>query len=81
VDITLEDDVLTIAGRQEADAPAGLELLHRGYETGVFRRSFTLGAEVDRAGINARLAGGVLEIMLPKAEKVRPRKIAVQGGA
>jgi len=79
-DITLEDDVLAIAGRQEAAPPAGYELLHQGYETGVFRRTFTLGAHIDRAGIKARLENGVLEIVLPKAEEVRPKKIAVESG-
>jgi len=80
VDITLEDDVLTLTGRQESAEPEGFELLYRGYASGVFRRSFTLGTEIDRAGIKAKLNNGVLEIVLPKAERVRPRKIAIDSG-
>lgn len=68
VDVMLEDDVLTLTGSQEAQEPARHELLYRGHWPGVFRRSFTLTTEVDRAKIKARIRHGVLEVVLPKAE-------------
>lgn len=78
VDITLENDVLTLTGHPQGDAPSGYECLYRGYEPGVFRRSFTLTTEVDRSKINAKLRHGVLRVLLPKAEEAQPRKIKVQ---
>ena len=78
VDITLEDDVLTLSGVQEAAEPEGLSPLYRGYDTGVYRRTFRLDTRVDRAGIKARLANGVLQVVLPKAEEAKPRKITVE---
>ena len=81
VDITLEDDVLTLTGCQKPVDRPGYSLLYRGYGTGIFRRSFTLSADIDRDSIKARLANGVLNVTLPKAAKAQPRKIAVEAGA
>ncbi|HOW98882.1 MAG TPA: Hsp20/alpha crystallin family protein [Kiritimatiellia bacterium] len=78
VDVMLEDDVLTLTGSQEAQEPARHELLYRGHWPGVFRRSFTLTTEVDRAKIKARIRHGVLEVVLPKAEAAQPKRIKVE---
>ena len=80
VDVTLENDILTITGVQAAGDPQGKECLHRGYRTGVWRRSFTLTADVDHGKIQARITNGVLKVLLPKAEQSRPRRIAVEAG-
>jgi HSP20 family protein len=81
VDVTLENDILTLTGVQATGDPQGKECLHRGYRTGVWRRSFTLTADVDHGKIQARIANGVLKVLLPKAEQARPRRIAVEAGA
>ncbi|NLE67655.1 MAG: Hsp20/alpha crystallin family protein [Lentisphaerae bacterium] len=78
VDVSLEDNVLTITGCQAADEAEGYDLVHRGYREGMFRRAFTLTDEIDRGRIRARMAQGVLRLILPKAEKSKPRKIAVE---
>lgn len=78
VDVTLEDNVLTLTGSQQAQEPEGHELLYRGHWPGVFRRSFTLTTEVDRERIKARIRHGVLEVMLPKAEAAQPKRIKVE---
>lgn len=78
VDVMLEDDVLTLTGSQEAQEPSPHELLYRGHWPGVFRRSFTLTTEVDRAKIKARIRHGVLEVVLPKAEAAQPKRIKVE---
>lgn len=80
VDITLEDDVLTLIGHQDNEAPENLELVYQGYTPGIYRRSFTLGVAVDRKKINAKINNGVLTLQLPKAEEAKPRKIAVTAG-
>ncbi|MBU1693940.1 MAG: Hsp20/alpha crystallin family protein [Verrucomicrobia bacterium] len=78
VDVTLEDDVLTLTGSQQVQEPEGHELLHRGHWPGVFRRSFTLTTEVDREKIKARIRHGVLEVVLPKAKETQPKRIKVE---
>jgi len=78
VDITLEEGVLTITGYAQTEEPANEEPLYRGYETGVFRRAFTLGADVDPEKIHARISNGVLRVELGKAEKAKRRQIPVQ---
>lgn len=80
VDVTLESDVLTITGHQDGEEPEGHDLLYRGFRPGVFRRSFMVSADIDHAKITAGISNGVLEVVLPKAAKAQPRKIAVQAG-
>lgn len=78
LDVTLENDVLTLSGTAaRAEAPDG-EWVHRGFHPGVFRRTFVLTADVNREGIVARLSQGVLEVELPKAVEVQPKRIPVQ---
>lgn len=79
VDITLENDVLTIQGRSGVEAPQGLEPAYAEYSAGDYRRSFSLAAErIARDGIEASVKNGVLKVTLPKAEAAKPKKIAVK---
>ena len=80
VDVSLENNVLTLTGCQDVKEPGNHELLYRDYRPGAFRRSFTLSADINHAGIKAKLNNGVLQVILPKAEKAQPRKIKVEVG-
>jgi HSP20 family protein len=77
VDITLENQNLTIAAqRQEEKEKKGDLLLHeRRYRQ--FLRSFTLPPTVDEKSVDAKLNDGVLTITLNKREETKPRKVAV----
>jgi HSP20 family protein len=81
VDITLENQTLSISAERKEEAKAGEEkkgdlLLHeRRYRR--FLRSFTLPPTVDEQTVNAKLADGVLTITLNKREESKPRKISV----
>jgi HSP20 family molecular chaperone IbpA len=44
-----------------------------------YRRSFTIDERIDAGKVSAELKHGVLTIHLPKADEVRPRKIAIRG--
>ena len=44
---------------------------------GAFQRVITLNVPIDRDAVVASLADGVLRITLPKAEEMKPRKIAI----
>lgn len=78
VDVSLENDVLTITAMQGEESREGLELLHRGYRSGIWRRSFTLTADVNAGKIRAQIKQGVLSVILPKSEAARPRRIQVE---
>jgi len=78
VDVTLEKDILTISGRVPAEERKGHNLAYAEYETGDYRRVFTLSEEVDRDKISALVKNGVLRLTLPKAPLARTRKITVK---
>jgi HSP20 family protein len=75
LDISLEANVLTITGHRRADPAASL--LYRESPTADFRRTFELDPSVDTAKISAHIEQGILTLALPKAEKVKPRRISV----
>jgi HSP20 family protein len=76
LDVSVENGELTIVGRRSVAAPQGRAVYResRGLD---YRRSFELDPSIDTTRINARLDQGVLTLTLPKAESVKPRKIAV----
>jgi len=80
VDIQLENNELEIIGTQATGQPDGMDLMVSEYDTGVFRRKFSIPNVIDRDQIKARLRNGVLDIELPKAKQAQPRKIKVTTG-
>ena len=78
LEVLLEGNELTIVGRRETDLD-GAELVYRESSPRAFRRTFALDPSIDAANINATIEQGVLTVTLPKAETVKPRKIAVSG--
>lgn len=79
LDISLEDDVLTIKAERDLEVPEGYQPRRREMVgKAVFRRSFTLGTGVDTDNAAARLDQGVLTITLPKSEKAMRRRIEVK---
>jgi HSP20 family molecular chaperone IbpA len=78
VDITLENNILSIYGKVNWNVPDKLKLIHGGYGIGDYQRVFTLSGEVNREKIEATVNNGILKIILPKAETVRTKKIAVR---
>ena len=77
--VQLEDNVLSLHVRIEfAVFPANGRLMHEEYRLGDYHRSFILSDEVDRERITAELKNGVLRLFLPKAERVRTRRIEIQ---
>jgi HSP20 family protein len=78
LDIDLRENVLTLTGRVSPAESAGHSHVLREYEPGTFFRQFTLGSTIEQTKIDAKLSDGVLRLELPKAEKARPRQIAVR---
>jgi HSP20 family protein len=77
-DITLENNVLSINGRVDFEAPDKLKFVHREYGIGDFQRIFNLSGDINRDKIRATVNNGVLRIVLPKAEAAKTRRIVVK---
>ncbi len=80
VDITLENNVLTINGYVEPQQPEGHSLAYAEYQVGDYQRAFTLSDQIDRDGIEAVVKDGVLRLYLPKITEAKKRKIAIKAG-
>jgi len=77
LEITLEGNSLTLVGHGVEEAPKAT-LLYRESRPADFRRVFELDPAIDASRIRAEMNQGVLILELPKAEAVRPRRIAVE---
>jgi HSP20 family protein len=75
LDVHVDSHILTIRGQARHGLPA--EPTYREYELVNYFRQFELSDKVDTGKISADLKHGVLTLTLPKAEKAKPRKIAV----
>ena len=78
VKLSLENNLLTIRGEKKQEAEERSERIHR-YERsyGSFERAFVLPSTVDGDKISAQYQNGILTILVPKAERARPREIPV----
>src|SRR6476620_6099038 len=76
LEMWVENNELTISGRRSMPPVEGT-LLHRESRPENFRRSFELDPSIDSEKISAKIEQGVVRLTLPKAEQVKPRKIAV----
>jgi HSP20 family molecular chaperone IbpA len=77
VEVGVENNVLTITGRIDFSNYEGLQPLYTEYNIGHYSRSFRLSNEIEQQGITAELNDGVMTLVLPKAEKAKPRKIRI----
>ena len=80
IEVTLERNVLTIAGRTQDVAADGYRLAYAEFERGDYQRSFALSGQADRDGIQASMNAGVLRVSVPKA-KPALKKIPVKSGS
>jgi HSP20 family protein len=77
VEVRVENDVLTIDGQVDFSKYQGLSPVYTEYNVGNYARSFQLSSKIDQDRISADLQDGVITLVLPKAEKAKPRKIKV----
>lgn len=80
LDVSLRDGVLTINAETKEEKKEEKEgrVIRQERRYGKFVRSMRLGDSVDADKIKADYKDGVLNLVLPKAEKVKAKKIDVQ---
>jgi HSP20 family protein len=93
VEISLEDDVLTIRGEKRVESEEGdknktdkskdggrnYHLSERSY--GVFYRVLQMPSGVDPSKIQATMSNGVLKVTIPKPARIQAKKIEVKEAA
>ncbi len=78
IEVSVQDNVLTIKGEKKRSSEAKEDdYLRTERFFGTFYRSITLPTEVDRDRIQAKFKDGVLELVLPKKEEVKPKQIQI----
>jgi HSP20 family protein len=79
VDVSVENNTLTIRGERKLDNDIKQENFHRVERAyGSFVRTFSLPPTVDTGRIGAEYKNGVLTVKLPMREEAKPRQIDVQ---
>ncbi|MFW6123249.1 MAG: Hsp20/alpha crystallin family protein [Thermodesulfobacteriota bacterium] len=79
IDISMSGDTLTIKGEKKSEKEEKEENYHvveRSY--GSFRRAMKLPALVDADQVEATYKNGVLTVVLPKKEEVKPKAIEIK---
>ena len=76
LDLDVENNVVTVRAERAAVDP-GREMLAAERPRGVFSRQLVLGNNLDTGRITADYRDGVLRLVIPVAEKAKPRKITI----
>ncbi|HKK14121.1 MAG TPA: Hsp20/alpha crystallin family protein [Gammaproteobacteria bacterium] len=81
IEVHMENGVLSIRGEREqtekTEEREGYKRVER--VRGSFYRRFSLPDTADAEKVSAKARNGVLEIVIPKHQRVQPRRIAVEG--
>jgi HSP20 family protein len=77
LNVKIQGNYLEISGERISDAPEGYKVHKTERGMGSFSRSFTLPADVDSTKVDATLKDGVLYLILPKHEAIKPKKISI----
>ena len=75
VEVTCENGMLTLNGHTETPPTGEGTVLHQEYVPGDYHRCFRLSEDIDVEKIRAKMSAGVLTLRLPKAARVRKRRI------
>lgn len=79
LEIAFQDGLLTIQGERKLTAASPDEQFHMlERRHGLFRRSITLPLHVQADAIEASAEDGVLQVVVPKVEEVKPKRIEVR---
>jgi HSP20 family protein len=76
LEVSVENNELTITGRRSPPTVEGT-LIHHELRPENYQRTFELDPSINAEKISAKIDQGLVTLTLPKAEHVKPRKIAV----
>lgn len=77
IDVEVTSESLTIRGDRKIDEQSKEKYLRVERAYGPFQRSFSIGVPVQPDKVKAAYRDGILEITVPKAEEVKPKKIEI----
>lgn len=78
VELAVESDQLRLKAERRVSVPEGYTSIMEERPAWAFEQTFALPARIDTARVDARLEGGVLEIVLPKHPDAKPRHITIR---
>ena len=81
VDVDVDGHLLTIRAQQSAANRENSRWLAQERPFGSYMRQFSIGDDVNAEGISASYDNGVLSVIIPIAERAKPRKIQVESAA
>jgi HSP20 family protein len=82
IDISVQENVLLINGTRRFPYDAEkVRFVRRGTFYGDFTQRVALGKGLDVENVGARYEQGVLELTIPYAEEVKPRKVSIEVGS
>jgi HSP20 family protein len=76
--VNIVDDELIVTGHVSHGEDEDDYVLYREYDVGHYHRHFGLPEMIDRGGIEALMANGMLTVTMPKVEEVKPRRIPIR---
>lgn len=77
LELSVDNEQVRVLGRRAWHKPEGWNALHRESREAAFELVLDHGRAIDAEKVHAELRDGVLRVSLPKAEALKPRKIAV----
>ena len=81
IDVTVENNTLTVSAERTSDRPEGTTSLAAGRLRGSFRRSLYLDSQIDNSKVEARYDRGVLTLRLGISESAKSRRVEVVGAS
>lgn len=78
LDISVEGSTLTLKGERKGEEVKNASYHRRERKLGSFQKAVALPSDVNSESVSAEFKNGVLQLVLPKAEHAKPRKITVQ---
>lgn len=77
LEITVAGKDVGVKGVRKDEVAEGGKVVRHERGSGEFEREFQMPFQIDSEKVEAKLVNGVLEIVLPRAENDRPRKISI----
>ncbi|WP_416445399.1 Hsp20/alpha crystallin family protein [Leucobacter sp. HNU] len=81
VDVDVDGQLLAIRAERTQENRDTSRWLAQERPFGSYVRRFTIGDDVDAQGISASYDNGVLSVMIPIAERAKPRKIQIESAS